>query len=149
MGTRSKTAVVKLRIDAAFLMGDVARHRQGLEINFRPHDRRAEAEQHAAFEPLHRLGEDQEVAVAGLAQRRAVAVGMLVDDVVADADVDRHRHAEPVRRGEDAEVFVRIIARVDAPADVSPSPRPFGRRLEIQSFSSPVSCHRPNSPVWI
>ena len=32
---------------------------------------------------------------------------MLVDDVVADADVDRDRHAEPTRRGQDADVLVR------------------------------------------
>ena len=43
---------------------------------------------------------------------------MLVDDVVPDAGVHRHRHAQPVCGGEDAQVLVRIIARRDAPADV-------------------------------
>ena len=43
-------------------------------------------------------GEDQEVAIGGRAERRAVAVGVLVQDVVADADVDGDRDAEPEGR---------------------------------------------------
>ena len=49
-GIRSKTPVVNWRIAAALLVGDVAGHRQRLEIDFRPHDRGAEVEQHAAFQ---------------------------------------------------------------------------------------------------
>ena len=48
-----------------------------------------------AFEPRGRLAIDQEVGVRGGAQGGAVAVGMLVDDVRADADVDRDRHVSP------------------------------------------------------
>ena len=39
---------------AAFLVGDVARHGEGLEVDLRAHDGGAEVEQHAAFEALAR-----------------------------------------------------------------------------------------------
>ena len=77
---------------AALLMRDVAAHGQRLQVDLRRHDRRAEAEHHAAFQPLHRAREDQEIAIAGRAQRRAVAIRMLVQDVVADARMHRDRH---------------------------------------------------------
>ena len=67
-------------------------------------------EHDAAFQILHGAGEDQEIAVAGSAQRRAVAVGMLVDNVVADARVNGGRNRQPVGRCEDAGVLVWEIA---------------------------------------
>ena len=70
---------------AALLMRHVARHGQRLQINFGRHDGRAETEQHAAFQALDGAREDQKIAIAGRAEGRAIAIGMLVQDVVADA----------------------------------------------------------------
>src|SRR6202034_2010893 len=82
------------------------------------HDGRAEAQQHAAFEALGRAGEDQEVAITGRAEGRAIAIGMLMQNVVADADVRRNRYGTAVARGEHAQILPRIGAFHDAPARV-------------------------------
>ena len=50
---------------AAPLVGQVVRHRQGLQIDLRAGDRRADVEENAAFEPRGRLAIDQEVGVGG------------------------------------------------------------------------------------
>ena len=133
---------------AAFLMGHVAGHRQGLEIDFRPHHGRADAEEDAAFEPIDGVADGQKIAVAGGAERGRIEVGMLVQDVVADADVDRDRHVQPHAGGEDAEVLVRIIAFEDVPADRSRrGPGRAAAPSRTMSFISPVSRQRPNSPL--
>src|SRR5439155_18755180 len=69
--------------------------------------RRAEVQQHAAFQPRDALGEDQKIAVAGLPENGAVAVRMLVNDVVADPDVNGDRHIEANAGGEHADILVR------------------------------------------
>ncbi len=102
---------------APLLVGDVAAHRQRLEINFRRHDRRAEVQQYAAFEGADALGEDEEVVIAGSAQGCAVAIGVLMQDVVADAHVNGDRHAEPGRCRQNAHRLVRKIAGEDHPPE--------------------------------
>src|SRR5262249_53232869 len=92
---------------AASLMGHIAGHRQRLEVDLRPHHRRAKVQQNTAFQPGDCLGEDQEVLIARLSQRGTVAVGMFVQDVIADADVYRHRHSKPNSRGQYTQVLVR------------------------------------------
>ena len=77
---------------AAFLVRHIARHGQRFQINFRRHDGRAEAQHHAAFQALDGAREDQEIAIAGRAERRAIAIGMFVQDVVADAHVHGDRY---------------------------------------------------------
>ena len=108
---------------AALSAGDVANHRERLEIDFRTHDRGTEVEHHAPFEPFHRFGEDQEVSVACFAQRSAVAVGMFVNDVVADPDVRGYRDAELIGGSEDADVGVRIGVGQDAAAAILAQPQ--------------------------
>ena len=71
---------------------------------------RAEAQEHAGFQSPNGFGQDQEVLVAGLPERRAVAARMLVDDVVADADVHGDRHAEPDRLGSRA-ARLRVVSQ--------------------------------------
>src|SRR5262249_25611373 len=88
----------KMRDGAPFLMGHIARHGQSLQVNFGPHDRGAEIEQYAPFEAGDALREDQEIAVAGGADGRAVSVRVLVDDVVTDTYVHGYRYSQPVAR---------------------------------------------------
>ena len=102
---------------AILLMRDVAGHSQGLQVDLRPHHRRTKIQQHTAFQPGDRLSENQKIMVAASSQGGAIAVGMFVNDVVTDADVDRHRHAEPYPGGKDAQVTVRKIAIEDRPAN--------------------------------
>src|SRR5208282_2272410 len=59
---------------ASVLVCHVADHGKRLEINLRSHDGRPEVQHDAALQLLHGFGEDQEVMVAGGAQRLAVAV---------------------------------------------------------------------------
>ena len=113
----SKTAVVKWRIVAAVLVGDVAGHGQGLQVDLRAHHRRADVQQHAAFEPVDVLGEDEEIGVAGRAGGGRVEIGVLVDDVLPDAHVDGHRHAEPDAGGQHARLAVGELLLFDHPAD--------------------------------
>ncbi len=62
-----------------------------------------------AAEFLDCVGEDQEVAIACPAQRCAVEIRMLMQDVVADSDVDCHRDIIAVRGRKDTQVFVWIM----------------------------------------
>jgi hypothetical protein len=98
-------------------VSDVAGHRQRLEINLRPHHRGAEIEHHSPFELGHRFREHEKIAVTCRAEGSTVAVGVLVQDVVADADVDRNGDSEPHRGGQDADVLVRKRAVQDRPAE--------------------------------
>src|ERR1022692_1096691 len=114
---------------AGFPMGHVARHGEGLQVDLRPHDGGTEVEQHAAFEALHGAREDEEIAITGRAERGAVAVGVLVNDVVADAHVHGHRHAGAPGGGENRKLAVRVAARIDAAADVFAEAERFGGGL--------------------
>ena len=77
----------KVRDLAAFLMGDVPRHGQRLQVNLRACDRRADVQENPAFELRDGLREDEKVGEAGGPQCGAVAVGMGMNNVAADADV--------------------------------------------------------------
>jgi hypothetical protein len=77
-------------------MRDIARHRQRLEINLGAHDLRADVQQRAPLQARDAFGVNEKIGVRGLAERRAIAVGVLVDNVVADADVRRHWHAQSI-----------------------------------------------------
>ena len=74
-------------------------------------------------------GKDQKIAIAGVAERRAIAIGMLVNNVVADADMNRHRNVgtpcgRMPRSGRDMEMnYLRCAARR------LPQPEPLTRRL--------------------
>ena len=82
--------------------------------------------------------EDEEILIAGRAEGGAVAVGMLVHDVVADADVDGDRHAEPHAGGQDADVLVRKRPVEDGPAQRFAEPEArVGARRESTSFMRP------------
>ena len=72
---------------SALLPSDITSHRQSLQINLWAGDGAADVEVHAPFELLDRVGEDQEVSEAGLAERCTVAVRQTVNDVAAHADV--------------------------------------------------------------
>ncbi len=48
------------------------------------------------------------------------AVGMLVDDVLADADMDGHGHAQPVARSQHTDVPMRVIPSAMARPSASP-----------------------------
>ena len=109
------------------LVSHVAGHRERLQVDFRPHDRGAEVQQHAALQLRDGLGEDQEIAIGSLAQGRAIAVRVLVDDVIAEPDVDGDRHAQAVAGGQDADVRMREGALGDAPG--RPPPHSPGRRV--------------------
>ena len=86
--------------------------------------------------------------IARRADRRAIAVGMFVQNVVADPDMNRDGHRHSIGRRQNAPLAIRIIARSDASPDVfaqALSPRAPPRM--IHSFSSPVSRQSPNSPL--
>src|SRR4051794_28012626 len=83
---------------AALLQRHISRHGEGFQVDFGTHDGRTEVEKRASLQALDCAREDQEIAITGRAQRRAVAVGMLVYDVVADAGVHRHGHTRAIRR---------------------------------------------------
>src|SRR5690606_21313481 len=90
--------------DAAMrLMRDIPRHGECLEIDLGPHNGGAEIEQDPAFEVFDGGGKAQEVAVGGRSDGGAVAIGVFVDDVVTDADVNGDRDPESVASGQDAD----------------------------------------------
>jgi hypothetical protein len=103
---------------AAFLFGDVAAHGEGFEVDLGGHDGGAETEHGAAFEVFDLFREDEEVAVAGFSGGGTVEVGVFVEDVVADPDVDGDGDVGAPGGGVDAEVFVGEVGFVDAAADV-------------------------------
>lgn len=101
----------------ALLMRDVASHRQGLEVNFRAGDCRANVEEHAAFEILDGAGENQEIGVAGLTKGSTIAVGMGVDDVGPDGDVAGAGNAFAIAGSGDGKVTMREAFFLDGSAD--------------------------------
>lgn len=95
---------------ATLLPRDVAGHRKRLQVNLGAHNRRAVVEDRAAFQVFDRLREYQKVSVRAGPERRAVAVGVLVDDVVTEADVNGYGNSQTVPGGEDTQILVREIA---------------------------------------
>lgn len=65
----------------------------------------------------HALRVDEEIVVGRLPHRRAVAVGVLVDDVVAHADMHRAGHAEVVPHAQHALFAVGELLLPDVAAD--------------------------------
>ena len=84
----------KIRDAAAFLMGHIAGHRQGLEIDLWSHDGGAHAKEHSAFESIDRVTDCQKIAVAGGAEGSRIEIGVLVENVVTDTDVSRDRDVQ-------------------------------------------------------
>ena len=82
-----------------------------------PHHGGADVQEHAALQPRDALGEDEEIGVGGRAGGRRVEIGVLVDDVLADRHVDRHRHAQPVARRQHARLAVGELLLLDHPPD--------------------------------
>src|SRR5579872_246757 len=102
----------------AFAFGHIARHCERFQIYLRPHDRGAETEKDAAFQTLNSAGKDQEIAIARLPERRTVAVGMLVQDIVADPGVYGRRNRQPPCSRQHAEIAMRKTAFGDPPPGV-------------------------------
>ena len=119
---------------AAFLVRDISGHGQGLEVNFRSHYRGAEVEQHAAFKRFHGFREDQKIAVRGFAEHCAVAIRVLVDDVIADADMDCGGNAQPPGGSIKAHVTMRKSALLNGAADCA-------------THAEPVACAGPERVV--
>src|SRR5205823_10615235 len=84
-------------------------------------------------EVLHGAREDEEIAVAGLAGRRAIAIGMLVQNIVADPYVDGDRYRQAIRGSESTQVFMWIVALLNATAHILAEPEP-----EAGRFGDPV-----------
>src|SRR5688500_5630967 len=103
---------------AALLMCHVPCHGECLQIDLRGHDRRPEAKHNAAFQSLDTAGKNQEITIARSPQRRSIAVRMLVQNVVADADVNSRRYRAAPCRGENTEIAMREIAGGNTSADV-------------------------------
>src|SRR5260370_25688459 len=101
---------------AARLGGNIAGHGQRFEVDLGGHNGGAEAEQDARLQILNGAGEDQEIAIAGFAGGGAIAVGMLMQNVVADADMHGDGYRQAIGRGKDAGLLVGIIALLDATA---------------------------------
>src|SRR5207237_4911612 len=64
-------------------------------------------QQHSLFQAGNGLGKDQEILITGLAQGSPVAIGMLVYDIVTDADMYRDWHSEANPGSQYAQVLVR------------------------------------------
>src|SRR5688500_702004 len=70
---------------------------------------------------------------------------MLVKNVVADSGVNSHRYSRAVGGCEETEIFMRVIACVDSPADVLPEAKLFTR-----GFRDPIvkfSCLSPETEL--
>ncbi len=72
---------------------------------------------HAPFQPRYALGEDEEVGVGGGAGGGRVEVGVLVDDVLADGHVDRHRHAQANAGRQHARLTIGELLLLDHPPE--------------------------------
>ncbi len=71
-------------------MSDVSGHREGLQVDLRAHDRRAEIKQHAFLKVGDGLGEDQKVVVRRLPDRRSITIRVLVNNIVANPDMNSY-----------------------------------------------------------
>jgi hypothetical protein len=106
---------------AAFLVGDIARHGERLEVDLGSHDRRPETEHGPALEAFDRMGEQKEIVIAGRAQRRTVTVRMLMNNVVADTNMNRGRDRAAMGSRQHAELAMGVIALKNVPADAFPN----------------------------
>src|SRR4029079_14826816 len=102
---------------ATFLMRYIACHRQRLEIHLRSHDSRSHAKKDTAFEFAHGIADREEVAIAGSAVGTGIEVGMLMQNVIENADVSRDGYAEAHAGCQYAEVLMRIVAFENVAAD--------------------------------
>src|SRR2546429_9789382 len=66
---------------------------------------------------IDRVTHGKKIAIAGSAECSGIEVWMLVQDVVSDTDVRSHRQVQSHAGGQNADVFVRIIAFENMPAD--------------------------------
>src|ERR1700693_917716 len=64
------------------------------------------------------MGEDQEIAIARGSVGGTVAVRMFINDIVADPGVNSGWNRQPVGRGQDAQIPVRVVAFENPPPDV-------------------------------
>ena len=103
----------ELRDGPAFLPGHVADHRERLEVDLRAHHGRAVVEVHAALQLRHGVREHEEVVVGRPPERLRVAVRVLVDDVLPDADVNGHWDAEAISRRADAHIPMGQLLALD------------------------------------
>src|SRR5690606_27892606 len=78
---------------------------QALLEDLRPHDRRADVQDHPAIEFVHGVREALEVDLRRAPDHRAVEHGMTRDDVVADPRMYRERDPVTMCRGKDGQVF--------------------------------------------
>src|ERR1039457_493366 len=117
----------------SLLTRDIANHRQRLQVNLGTHDGRSEAEHAAALKPLECVRENQKIAIAGVAIGRAVAVGMLMRDVVADAGVYRSGNRKTIRGRQDAQRAVGKFAEQDAAADILTQ-----AKRQVAGFTYPI-----------
>src|SRR4029077_5249558 len=78
------------------LVRHISGHGKGLEINFRRHDGQAATEQCSTLQALNGAGKNQEIAIAGISESSAIAIRMLMQDVVSDSDMNCDRHRIPV-----------------------------------------------------
>jgi hypothetical protein len=96
---------------AFHLVAEIPRDGECLEEDF-GHDHRApDIEDDAAFELRHDRGERLEIAIAGLAEHRAVGRRVLVRDVGADGHVHGDGKVEFSGGGEQTEVAIRKRSR--------------------------------------
>src|SRR5262249_50572366 len=100
----------EFRNGAAFLMRDISRHGERFQVNLGPHDGGANVQYDPTFEIGYCVGQNQKVAVACSAESGAVAIRVLVNDVIADAYMNCHRHIQSHGLGEHGNLFVREIA---------------------------------------
>ena len=102
----------------------VPNHRKGSQIDFRSRYGRPEIHHDPMVEPGQALGVDQKIVVGTDAHRGTVGIGMLVDDVVPDADMDRAGNAQMIPHRQNAflpvgeVVFPDVFADRFAPAEI-------------------------------
>ena len=127
------------------LPGDVAGHGQTLQEDLRPHHLCAHTQHHSALHLSDCLRNNQEVPVAGGPQGRAVTVWVLMNNIVADANVHGDRNPQAVSRGANAHVAVRQCLGLDRVRRLRPGPARRGPG-DDDVVELPVSRQRPNWP---
>ncbi len=93
--------MLKRRISRPCCRDYVAHHGKGLEKDLRPGHGRPQIQHHASFEFLDAPRIDEKIGIARPPHRRAVAIGMSVENVATDSHVAGNRNAPaPTRRGQ-------------------------------------------------
>src|SRR5262249_31200551 len=106
-GNEIKSGRGEVAYFAFLLMSHVAGHRESFEINFRPHNCRAEIQHDSSFKTSHGLSENQEITITGSSQSGSIAIWMFMQNVIADSDMDSDGNAQAHPRSEDADIFMR------------------------------------------